>query len=154
DAKEDLFLESERPGPNGQPARPWLSARAEAERLFAQTPAAGQEQYRLQYGRAASELLKEAKVRDDARLLDEVARRYYHTPAGLEALDLLATQHLDRGRSADAALCFERLLRFEMRGGKMVPRAADQVAPLTLFKAALAFRLAGDATREDLVWKA
>lgn len=100
-------------------------------------PAKGLDFYELQYGGQAKKLLTDAKKTSDPQLLATVAQRFYHTEAGAEATDLLGTYHLDRGRALMAALCYDHLLRRE---------GADQLPPLTLYKAALAFRLAGDAS--------
>src|SRR5262249_22024667 len=74
--------------------------------------------------------------------------------------DLLGTYHLDRGRYLVAALCFERLLGPELAGGAaerdpavLSPRRRAGTAPLTLFKAAFAFRRAGDHGRAEQVLK-
>src|SRR5262249_49266083 len=61
--------------------------------------------------------------------------------------ELLGTHGLDRGDILMASLYYQRLLERQ---------PADQVAPLTLFKAALAFRLSGDpafAKTQETVWK-
>jgi len=137
DSKEDVFVQVRRKGANNQEQVRWVSARAEANRLLGTMPAKGLDFYELQYGGQAKKLLTEAKKTSDPQLLATVAQRFYHTEAGAEATDLLGTYHLDRGRALMAALCYDHLLRRE---------GADQLPPLTLYKAALAFRLAGDAS--------
>jgi outer membrane protein assembly factor BamB len=135
------------PAPARPPARPathYLSARSEANRLFGTLPASGLEFYQLQYGAAAKSLLDEAKRKSDVQRLDEAARRFLYTRAGAEAMNLLATYHLDRGRFGEAAFCFGRLLE---RG------PADKIEPLTLFKAALAFHQSGDGPAEARAWE-
>src|SRR5262249_9731866 len=115
-------------------------------RLIGTMPSDGLQFYELIYGGTAKKRLTEAKPAGDPQVLAEVAQRYFHTEAGAEATDLLGTYHLDRGRPMMAALCYERLLKRE---------AADRLAPLTLFKAALAFRRSDQGTREaaDQTWK-
>src|SRR5260370_10719774 len=71
-------------------------------------------------------------------------KRYLHTEAGGEATNLLATYYLDRGDFTIAAICFERLLNRE---------GSNNVAPLTLFKAAYAFHQIGDKSNETRAWR-
>lgn len=140
DSKEDVFIH------DPEKVR-WVSAKAEANRLLGTMPPEGIQFYELQYGSSARKLLNEAKAKSDPQLLADVAQRYFHTEAGAEATDLLGTYHLDRGRPLMAALCYDRLLH---RG------ATDQLPPLTLFKAALAFHQVGDAANTDAArqaWK-
>src|SRR5205085_797618 len=75
------------------------------------------------------------KKKEDTKLLAEVALSYQHTRAGAEATDLLGTYYLDRGEYATADRCFAELLGHH--------RAA-KLKPITLFRAALAFRHAND----------
>ncbi|HXG12046.1 MAG TPA: hypothetical protein VNK04_19990, partial [Gemmataceae bacterium] len=142
DAREDTFLQVEEKDTDGRPILRYTSARVEAERLVGSLPPAGMEYYQLHAGRLAADRLKEA--RNDAHLLAEVARRYFHTKAGAEALTLLGVHHLDRGRSGLAADCFRRLLHRER---------TEQLTPLTLFQAAMAFHQAGDLVHEELAWR-
>lgn len=144
DAKEDVFLQVRRQDLNGRETVHWTSVRAEANRLIGSMPAHGLQFYELQFGPPAKALLAEARKKGDAQLLTEVAQRYFHTEAGAEATNLLGTLHLDRGRYLMAALCFERLL------DRQAARDAD---PLLLFKAALAFRRAGEANRADRTFR-
>jgi outer membrane protein assembly factor BamB/tetratricopeptide (TPR) repeat protein len=137
DAPADTFV------PGHQGSR-WLSARAEAERLLGSLPPPGLEFYQVQFGPTAKARLEEARRTGDPRLLEEVARRYLYTTAGADALELLATYHLDRGRYAAAAAYFARLL------GR---RPAEQLSEAVLLRAALAFRLAGDRALADRLWK-
>jgi outer membrane protein assembly factor BamB len=145
--KEDVFVQVKRKGVNSQEKVHWVSAKAEANRLLGTMPKDGLEIYEVQFGAEAKRLLKQAKDTGDPQVLAEVAQRFFHTDAGAEATDLLGTYHLDRGGAIMAALCYERLLH---RAG------ADQLGPLTLFKATLAFRRAGDEANRKLAqetWK-
>ena len=74
-----------------------------------------------------------------------MVQRYLHTEAGAEAAERLGTYHLDRGHGDLAARCFALLLSRPDAG---------RLPPLTLYKAAAACRLAGDAEREEQAWKA
>jgi outer membrane protein assembly factor BamB/tetratricopeptide (TPR) repeat protein len=135
DAPEDVFVSRRRPG------RPvaWVSARTEALGMLATLPPQGRDFYQVHFGGPARARLQQARTANDPDLLKEVARRYPYTTAGIEALDLLGTHELDRGRLAPAASCFRLLLERQ---------PADRVAPVTLYKAALAFHAAGGAAAE------
>jgi outer membrane protein assembly factor BamB len=135
DNKEDVFVQVKRRDADGQEKTHWVSAKAEANRLIGTMGTKGLEFYELQYGANAKTLLAEANKKSDPQLLAEVAERFFHTEAGTEATDLLATYRLDRGDALMAALRYQRLLQ---RHG------AEQLSPLTLFKATVAFRLCGD----------
>src|SRR5215468_2011522 len=107
-------------------------------------PAKGLEFYELQNGARARADLVQAKQAGDRQLLALVSQRYFHTAAGAEATDLLGTYRLDRGDFRMAALFFERLLSHHL---------AEKLSPMTLYKAALAFRCTGDQAKADGVWK-
>jgi outer membrane protein assembly factor BamB/tetratricopeptide (TPR) repeat protein len=138
ESKEDVFVEVER---NGKPTR--TSLWREANRLVGAMPPQGREFYELQYGARARTRLTDAKTRNDPKALAEVALRYLHTDAGVEATNLLGSHYLDRGDYPMASVCFERLLTNEK---------ADQLSPMTLFKAALALRRANQPADADKVW--
>jgi outer membrane protein assembly factor BamB len=135
DGKEDVFVQVPRKEAGSAEKTSWTSAKAEANRLIGTMPANGLQFYEVMYGGKAREILGKAKQQGDPQMLAEVAQRYFHTDAGGEATDLLGTYHLDRGRPMMAALCYERLLKRE---------GAEQLDPLTLIKAMLAFRRVGD----------
>jgi outer membrane protein assembly factor BamB len=139
DTPEDIFIEVER-----MEGAHWTSLHLEANRLISTMPAQGRQFYELQFGARARARLAEAKAQSNPYLLAEVAKRYMHTDAGFEATSLLATHLLDRGRFVMAALCFERLLNNTEK--------ADKLPPMTLFKAAFAFRLAGENIKAGEVW--
>jgi len=148
ESKEDIFVEVERrtKGPDGKEkvTRQRTSLRVEANRLLGTMPAQGLAFYELQNGARAKADLAQAKQTGDRQLLAVVAQRYFHTAAGAEATELLGTYRLDRGDYRMAALYFERLLSHYL---------ADKLTPVTLFKAALAFRCTGDQAKADGVWK-
>lgn len=154
DAKEDLFLQVRRKGNDGKEVVRWTSVRAEANRLLGTLPEHGRQFYELQYGAQARRDLADARKKGDPYLLAGVVQRYFHTEAGAEAADLLGTYHLDHGQALMAALCYERLLFPETTAKPAdAPRRKQAEMPLTLFKAALAFRRAGDAERAEQTWK-
>ena len=90
-------------------------------------------------------MLKEARDNGNQELLAEVAHRYFNTRAGVEANERLATMLLDRSQYFLAALRFGRMLRLSTE--------RFPVAEMTLFKAALAYRRAGDARNAGAVWQ-
>jgi outer membrane protein assembly factor BamB len=144
DHPEDAFVPVRRPGPDGKEAVGWVSARAEADRLLATLPPKGREFYEVQHGARAAGLLAAARKAGDLLQLAQVVERYRHTAAGRQAADLLGTHHLDRGQYGIAARYFRGLL---------ARPEVDKLAPLTLFKAAVAFRRAGDETSATAAWK-
>ncbi|HEY1376304.1 MAG TPA: PQQ-binding-like beta-propeller repeat protein, partial [Gemmataceae bacterium] len=145
EAKEDSFIETDGPpDEKGKPTKRRISVRTEANRLIGELPPDGLETYQVVYGQAASDALKAALDANDPGLLAEVALRYLHTKAGADATNLLGTYHLDRGSYLMAALSFERLLSRP---------DADKLPVKVLFKAALAFRRAGDTANAEKVWK-
>lgn len=144
ESREDSFLEIDGANDQGKPEKRRISVRSEANRMIGELPPDGLEFYQVLYGQTAGERLKEALEKSDPAVLAEVASRYRHTTAGGEATALLATYHLDRGNYLMAALCFEKIL------GRP---DADKLSAKTLFKAALAFRRAGDSETAEKTWK-
>jgi outer membrane protein assembly factor BamB len=132
--KQDVFVPERAKGKDGQERVHWLGARHQANKLLSTIPSNGLQFYEVQYGGEAKKILSDAKKSGDPQLLAQVAERYAFTEAGAEAIDLLGTYHLDRGQPLMAARCFSSLLH----------RSADQLSPLALFKATLAFRMCGD----------
>jgi outer membrane protein assembly factor BamB/tetratricopeptide (TPR) repeat protein len=146
DLKGDFYVQVKRHDPRtGEEKVRWASAKYEANALLGSMHADGLGVYEVTAGATARNLLAEAKRKGDRELLADVAQRYMHTRAGIEANDLLATTFLDRGQFFTAALRFERLLNLKDERYK----AGD----LTLFKAALAYRRAGDTANADRIWK-
>jgi outer membrane protein assembly factor BamB len=156
-SKQDLFVEIKRVDADDKESKQWTSIRLEANRLLGTLPPKGLEVYELQFGGKARELLSEAKKlpeqrgseelrqKSSAEILATVAQSYLHTKAGAEAANLLGTHLLDRGQPVVAALCFERLLAKPANEGK--------TSPLTLLKAAVAFRRTGDAAGAARAWE-
>jgi outer membrane protein assembly factor BamB len=136
DAPDDALVGIPRTPKAAKAAEHWTGLRAEAVRLLGALPAEGQEAYNAACGPPARNLLADARRKGDSRLLAEVARRYPHTAAGVEAAALLGLFHLDRARPQLAAGWFRRLTDHA---------DADAVPVATWYYAALAFRRAGDA---------
>ncbi|HJT75662.1 MAG TPA: PQQ-binding-like beta-propeller repeat protein, partial [Gemmataceae bacterium] len=134
DADEDVFVPRPGKGAAGHDKPQWVSIRSEANRLLGGMSDKGLEYYRLSYGAAARDMLRQARAGHDPELLAQVARRYLYTDAGAEATALLASYHLDRGRFSMAAVYFERLI---------ARQGIDKLAPETLLQAALAFHRVG-----------
>jgi outer membrane protein assembly factor BamB len=113
----------------------WVSVRQQANRLLSKFPGRFREGYRLKYGSAARDLLDEGLKSGDLKVLADVATRYFHTEAGIEAARKLAAIYLDRGEYGIAARWFARVLEAE---------PSDGGDPKWLLQAAYAFRRAGD----------
>ena len=145
DTKEDNYVQVREKDAWGHEVLRWTSVKFAANNLLGGMPSEGLDVYETRYGGKALALLREAKETGDEDLLSEVAHRYFHTKAGVEANERLATMLLDRGQFFLAALRF----------GQMLKLSQDRypTAPLTLFKAALSYRRAGDREKSDSVWK-
>lgn len=143
--KEDFHVQVRQRDPQGQDTVRWASVKFEANNLLGSMPKEGLEVYEVKYGGEASKLLKEAKDNGDRELLADVATRFAHTKAGIEANEILATFFLDRGQFFMSALRYERLL--DMNSDRV------KVDDLTLFKAALAYRRAGEIKQSEALWK-
>lgn len=144
DERQDSLLEVTRKDSTGKVEVRWTSARREAERVLGTFSKQGLDHYQLHCGQMAADRLKTARIRNDLHQMAEVVQRYLYTKAGAEALALLGTLHLDRGRPALAADCFHRLLHREHTG---------TISPLTLFQAAAAFHQVGDRNHEEVAWQ-
>jgi outer membrane protein assembly factor BamB len=138
DSKRDVFARIEVTDPTtGAKKGHMVSVKFQANNLLAAMPVQGLTAYELKFGAQARHLLDQARKTGNREVLAEVATRYRHTKAGMEANDLLATSFLDRGDYFPAALRYERLLGSSP--------ASAKISDLTLFKATLAFRRAGDS---------
>lgn len=145
DHKEDFYVQVRQRDPNGLETVRWTSVKFEANSLLGSMPEDGLNVYEVRYGGRAKDKLEEAKKNGDRELLADIAQRYMHTRAGAEANELLATYFLDRGQFFMSALRFERVLALNSERNKF--------GDLTLFKAALAYRRAGDTKNADALWK-
>jgi len=143
DAPKDTLVRGPEAEKGAESAARWSSLRADAEHTLAHAPPEALAFYRLSHEANARKMLLDARQHGDIRGLTEILRRYRFTRAGGEALDLVASYHLDRGQFDLAASCFQRLL----------DGPDDTLPPLTLFKAALAFRAAGERGRSEILWK-
>ncbi|MBL8796120.1 MAG: hypothetical protein JNM56_19620 [Planctomycetia bacterium] len=143
DQREDGFAQVE-DLVNGQPRSRLVSVKAEVSRVLEALPAEGKQVYLKLHGADATQRLQQARQLEDPDLLADVAARYLHTPSGPEALLLLGNRSLSRDDPVMAALYFERRLRLP---------GADTIAPLNLYRMALAFYRAGDKPAGDRLWQ-
>jgi outer membrane protein assembly factor BamB len=141
DAPDDALIPVKDSPKVGKAVVRWTGVRAEAARLLGALPPRGRAIYQAACGPPARALLAEARRKQDARLLAEVARRYPRTAAGAEAAYLLGRYHLDRSRVALAAACFQHLLDRD---------DTEDLPAATWFYAAVALRRAGDRAGADL----
>ncbi len=147
DTKEDVYVRLHDRDPLGSRKETirWTSVKFAANNLIGSMETEGLEAYEQAYGADARTLLDEAKKSGDRELIAEVAQRYCYTKAGIEANEIYATTCLARGQVFTAALRFEKLLQMNQERAK----ASD----LTLFKAAVAFRRAGDTAKFEETWE-
>src|SRR5690606_4972299 len=80
----------------------YRSAKTEARKALGEMPAEGRESYELQFGALARRKLEEAAAKGDIDGVAEVARQFFHTRAGYEAMFLLGMHHADHGRAQAA----------------------------------------------------
>jgi outer membrane protein assembly factor BamB len=121
----------------------WVSLRTESQRIFATAPGEVLEDYRVQFGGLARQLLAEALRAGDRAAIGHVAQKYFHTEAGYEAADRLGSLHLDRGELPLAVHWFNALWQ---------ARAPVTRQALWRSKASFAMKQAGqtDLSREIL----
>ena len=74
----------------------WTSVKFEANNLIGSMDPEGLDVYEFTYGKEAKDLLDEAKAKGNKNLLADVALKYCHTKAGIEANEILATLYLAR----------------------------------------------------------
>ncbi len=101
----------------------------EALRTIAELPEDGRETYELVSGATAQALVDDGRKTHNVALLEEAARRFFHTEAGYEATWLLGNHHLDRSSPLAAAQYFDRL--------RQMPEVARQWEPMLTLKTAV-----------------
>ncbi len=144
DRREDVFVAVACKGTDGKETKARLSVKAEANRLIASMPAEGLDFYKVRYGELSGAMLRQARENNNIEQLSTLMARYLYTDAGGEATKLLGTYYLDRGNYVSAGLCFKRLFHRD---------ALAKLSPLTLFKSAYAFHMAGDKENEARAWQ-
>jgi outer membrane protein assembly factor BamB len=85
------------------------SARHRASGLLSSADGKTRSLYEWAYAREARRLLDAGKSCGDPTLIADVSRRYFHTTAGFEATDWMATHWLDRGEYALAVRAWAQL---------------------------------------------
>ena len=138
---EDSFFQE--PGADGSenPAASFVSLKQAVSILLGKLGAEGQRIYELEYGTTARQLLKRARVEGGSGLLEQAARKYFHTKAGQEAAYALGNLYLDRGQALMAAMRFEQLRN----------SGVTDFEPLLSVKAALAWARLGQTARSTRV---
>lgn len=111
---QDCFLSSERSDnavtnspPEAMPTA--VSLRTIIEHVLSELSDKGREYYELKYGSEAAASLKAALADERIDALEETARCYVMTKAGLEAANRLASYYLEVGRTLDGARMIERI---------------------------------------------
>lgn len=84
--------------------------------------------YRLRYGVQAKQMLNQAIEGGDVGKVSQVMRRFFFTDAGFEATMLLGHHHLDQGRPAAAASCFELIVSSDEAREKYDPEVSVLLA--------------------------
>lgn len=97
------------------------STRREARRLLSAQSGEILSLYERLNGQEAERLLTAATQQGDAEHIGSVARRYFHTAAGFQALDWQATWWLDCGEFELAAHAWSRLLAEPVHKGRITP---------------------------------
>ena len=131
-----LEFESDSAALGGESGTTLVSIRAEAMRLISSLPLETLRTYQRVYGDAAQRLLDDAHEKEDAALFARVIRQYFHTEAGFQAADWLASRWLDRGHYSLAASMWARLLSERTHRHRIHPRI--------VLKAAIAYQFSGD----------
>ncbi|MBL8799736.1 MAG: bacterial transcriptional activator domain-containing protein [Planctomycetia bacterium] len=142
--EKDTKAEVVRTDPTGKPMQVVVHTWTESERIIQSLPPEGLRHYETHQGLVAAELLRRVKDGKDDDLLAEIVRRFRCTKSGVEAAEQLANRLLEAGKAKDAVPYFERLVAWP---------GPDKLEPLTLYRAALALRRAGDKPRSEEVWK-
>ncbi|MBI3865453.1 MAG: PQQ-binding-like beta-propeller repeat protein [Planctomycetia bacterium] len=134
DSDEDVFSR-----PDSQPEEAEQSLKLKAHRLFSEMPAEGRAAYERQQGPAARRALDAALKSHDVDAMAQVARRFFHTQAGHDAVYQLAADHFDHDRPLLAAVEYERLLS--------APGVARRFEPYLSVRCASSWMRAGQTDR-------
>ncbi len=123
-------------------APPVRSLKSEARRLIGLLPKAARDSYELQFGAKAQRMLDRAIETGDIEALSDVARSYFHTQAGYDAVVLLGRYQMDQGRPLAAALCFQQVYDTQ---------EASRYEPMLSLLTAACWRQAGDETKASQI---
>lgn len=99
--------------------------------------------YEILYGGTAQAQLQEAQKNSDIEAVSRVSRHYFHTAAGFEATNWLASWWTDHARYESAARCWGRLLSVNVHRPK--------ITPIHRLKAATVYRRCGLLDRANAV---
>ncbi|GAB4150113.1 MAG: hypothetical protein Tsb009_24780 [Planctomycetaceae bacterium] len=111
------------------------SVRLAAQQMIGAMPKAGRDAYHLKYGILAKQQLDDATQKGDWKRIADVARRYFHTSAGYEAMYRLGIYYADRSQPLAAAACFEKI--------HSLANAKKKWEPVLSLRTALCWQLAG-----------
>jgi outer membrane protein assembly factor BamB len=141
DSRSDSFFNS-REIKTGKESGGRVSVKAKINDVLGTLPKEGRQVYELNYGPTAEAMLKKAiQTGYDKVLLSEVSQRYFYSKPGAQATMILASLDLEVGNYSEAAYGFQRLLnRTDVE---------ELLTPRLLFKAAIAFKRAGDPRQLD-----
>lgn len=146
DEPEDSFVPPKKPKPATQGGDQWISARKEAERVVGQLGADGLTEYRKLFEDQAAAMLRQAVAENRTDLLVDVARRFFLTESGFQAVNILASRELDRGHPRISLAFLDQLLES--------PVHRDQVTDAMRAKRALALMLLGRSADAEFALKA
>jgi len=129
--KEDSFVVV---GDNGE----FVGLKATSRQILRDLSPEGRQVYETTFGPVARRELRNAIDTGDFDALRRVAQRYFYTPAGYEAVLLLAAQEADMGRHFSAALAYQQLID--------TPEAAKLFQPQLSLMAAFSWLAMDDRT--------
>ena len=105
------------------------SLRTQALRMMGELPAEGRKLMEIRYGVTARQKLQQAMAVHDFDAIGEVARDFYHTDAGYDAIRIIAYERLTQGFPLAAAVLLTRLTEFpharERYGAKLFEAVAN-----------------------------
>ncbi|NOY29444.1 MAG: PQQ-binding-like beta-propeller repeat protein [Planctomycetes bacterium] len=113
--------------------------KATSRQILRDLSAEGRQAYETTFGPVARRELRNAIEAGDFDAVRRVAQRYFYTPAGYEAVLLLAAQEADMGRHFSAALAYQQLID--------TPEAAKRFEPQLSLMAAFSWLAMDDRTR-------
>jgi len=113
--------------------------KATSRQILKNLSAEGRQAYESTFGPVARRELRNAIDEGDFDALRRVTQRYFYTPAGYEAVLLLAAQEADMGRHFSAALAYQQLID--------TPEAAKLFQPQLSLMAALSWLAMDDRSR-------
>jgi outer membrane protein assembly factor BamB len=132
--------------PNAEKKDVLQSVRLSSQKMIGKMPKAGQDAYRLKYGVLARNILTEASKTGNWKQTADVARKYFHTISGHEAMYRLGIYHADRSSPLAAAACFEKVRR--------LPEMAKKWEPVLSLRTAICWSQVGNQEKTQAALKA